>query len=111
MFSKYVHKAGNGENSVTFSEARDSCCVLRQISFFFFFKSAECFEVAPTLFSLLRSALRTKTSRRNEGMIIVVIAGIISKHRRSCCSLVQQMVSLVLYAGHASKQVSIGNQS
>ena len=48
-----------------------------------FKKSAECFEVdtvitevhsrAPTLFSLLRSALRTKTSRRNEGMIIVVI--------------------------------------
>ena len=87
----------------------------------FFLKSAECFEVdtvitevhsrAPTLFSILRSALRTKTSRRNEGMIIVVIAGIIFKHRRSCCSLVQQMVSLVLYAGHASKQVSIGNQS
>ena len=38
-------------------------------------------------------------------MILVVIAGIIFKHRRSSCSLVQQMVSLVLYAGHASKQV------
>ena len=41
---------------------------------------------ATTLFSLLRSVLRNKTSRINEGMIIVVIAGIIFKHRRSCSS-------------------------
>ncbi len=35
----------------------------------------------PTLFSLLKCVLKTKVSRRKERMILVVISGIIFKHR------------------------------
>jgi len=60
---------------------------------------------APTLLSLLKSCLKTKTPRSNEDVILVVIAGIIFKHRQPSCSLVQRVISLILYAGHSAKQV------
>ena len=60
---------------------------------------------APTLVSLLRGCLKTKTPRKNEDVILGVIAALICKNRRSSCSLVQRMMSLVLYAGHSAKQV------
>lgn len=62
---------------------------------------------APVLLTLLRSCLKTKTPRLNlnEDPIVVMIAAIICKHRRSSCSLVQRMTSLILYAGHSAKQV------
>ena len=62
---------------------------------------------APTLLSLLKSCLKTKTPRGNEDVILVVIAGIIFKHRRPSCSLIQRVISLVLYVGHSAKQVRI----
>lgn len=62
---------------------------------------------APTLFTLLKACLKTKTPRENEDLILTVIAGIIFKHRRPSCSLVQRVISLILYAGHSAKQVHI----
>lgn len=60
---------------------------------------------APTLLSLLRACLKTKAPRSNEDLILAVISGIILKHRRPSCSLIQQVISLILYAGHSAKQV------
>lgn len=62
---------------------------------------------APILLSLLRGCLKTKKRRQNEDVMLGVIAGLICKHRRSSCSLIQRVVSLVLYAGHSAKQVKI----
>ena len=87
--------------------------MLGQIELSFFTKIKENFRVdtiiaelvckAPTL---LRSCLKTKTSRPNLSLLITVIAAIICKQRRSSCSLFQRLISLVLYAGHSAKQVS-----
>ncbi len=60
---------------------------------------------APTLLSLLRDCLKTKAPRSKEDLILAVISGIILKHRRPSYSLIQQVISLILYAGHSAKQV------
>ncbi len=38
-------------------------------------------------------------------LLSAVISGIILKHRRPSCYLIQQVISLILYAGHSAKQV------
>lgn len=62
---------------------------------------------APTLLSLLMSCLKTAKPRRNTTYIVAVILSIVCKHRRTSSCLIQRIVSLVLYTGHASKQVSL----
>ena len=59
----------------------------------------------PTLLTLLKNCLKTKTPRSNGKIMLAMTAGIIFKHRRSSCSLLQHAISLVLYAGHSAKQV------
>ena len=61
---------------------------------------------APTLLPLLKWALKTRRARQNCNVIMVMIVSIISKNRRSSVSLFQNIVSLILYTGHSSKQVS-----
>ena len=63
--------------------------------------------VAPTLFKLLQSCTTTRKPRRNQDAIIGVLVAIMCKHRRPISSLFQQLVSLILYSGHASKRVCI----
>ena len=60
---------------------------------------------APYLFQLLSSFTQTKSERENQMAIIGVCASILLKHRYSKMSLVQKVISLLLYTGHASKQV------
>ena len=60
---------------------------------------------APTLLSLLQSCTKTKRHRQNQNAIIGVLVSILCKHRRPSSSLFQRLVSLILYAGHASKIV------
>ena len=62
-------------------------------------------ENAPTLFSILMSALKTRTKRKNTDEIILVLLSIICKHQRNSSCLLQSIVSMVLYTGHSSKQV------
>ena len=61
---------------------------------------------APTLLSLLKWALKTKRIRQNCNAIIAVIVAIICKNRKSSICLFQRIISLILYTGHSSKQVS-----
>lgn len=62
---------------------------------------------APTLLSLLKSCLKTKKPRSNTDAIIFVITSIMCKHRRPSACTFQRIISLILYVGHSSKQVSI----
>ena len=61
---------------------------------------------APNLLHLLNSITSTKTDRDNQKAIIGMCASILLKHRYSKMSLVQKILSVILYAGHTSKQVS-----
>lgn len=66
---------------------------------------AELSTFAPVLHSILLAATKTRVPRPNTRMVTGMCAAILLKHRNPKMSLVQKVVSLVLYAGHASKQV------
>ena len=63
-------------------------------------------ENAPTLFPLLQSCIPTATSLNHKAITGMCVA-ILTKARCSSACLVQKIVSLVLYAGHCSKQVDV----
>jgi len=85
VWTKCDHQAGNVKKCESNGEQKDQKSLLW---------------VSPT-----KKILKTKLKRANEELILVVIAGIILQHRRSSCCLVQKIISVILYAGHSSKQV------
>ena len=60
---------------------------------------------APVLLSILVNATNTRIPRPNSHVVIGICVAILLKHRNHKMSLLQKIISLVLYAGHASKQV------
>ena len=62
---------------------------------------------APTLLNLLQMCTKTKKHRHNQNAIVGVLVLTLCKHRRPSASILQRLVSLILYAGHASKIVSL----
>ena len=60
---------------------------------------------APVLLEILHEATKTRVPRSNSHLVIGTCAAILLKHRNAKMSLLQKIISLVLYAGHASKQV------
>lgn len=62
---------------------------------------------APTLLNLLQMCTKTKKHRQNQNAIVGVLVLTLCKHRRPSASILQRLVSLILYAGHASKIVSL----
>ena len=62
---------------------------------------------APTLLHLLQAMVKKKKScnRPPADGIIGVCASILLKHHYDKMSMVQKIISVVLYSGHASKQV------
>lgn len=61
---------------------------------------------APVLLSIFESCTETRTRRSNRKAVIGMCAAILLKHRFFKMSLVQRIISLILYAGHSGKQVS-----
>ena len=62
---------------------------------------------ASFLFSIFMSATKTKTPRENRMAVICVCTAVLLKYRFKRLNLFQKMLSLVLYAGHCSKLVSV----
>lgn len=60
---------------------------------------------APVLLSILQAATRTRAPRSNTKSVIGTRAAILLKHRSPKMSLLQKVISLVLYSGHTSNQV------
>lgn len=60
---------------------------------------------APTFLSLLEMCTYTRKPRRNRMGVIGMCAALLLKYRFGKMSLVQRVVSLLLYAGHSGKQV------
>lgn len=65
----------------------------------------ELSEYAPVLSRLLLLAAKTKRPRLNQKAVIGVCAAILINHQNSKMNLAQKLTSLILYAGHTSKQV------
>lgn len=59
-----------------------------------------------TLFSILKQGTKVSRASGQQQALIGVIIAIMCKHRRSSASLIQRLVSIILYSGHASKNVS-----
>lgn len=60
----------------------------------------------PVLLSILQSCTQTRRPRPNRKAIVGICAAILLKHRFGKMSLIQRILSVVLYAGHAGKQVT-----
>ena len=72
------------------------------------FKWEKLFEVeshAPCLLKILTTALQTKNENKTAVPLIGVIVSILCSFRRRSMNLIQKIVSVILYAGHCSKQV------
>ena len=61
---------------------------------------------APTLMSILNYATQTRHERQNRNGVKGISAAILLKFRFDKMSVVQKLVSCILYAGHSGKQVS-----
>ena len=66
---------------------------------------AELSSKAPILQSILTAATKTRVPRPNVHIVVGTCVAILLKHRNPKMSLLQKLISLVLYAGHTSKQV------
>ena len=64
---------------------------------------------APTLFSILEAHTYTRRARPNCKAVVGMIVAILCKHRQSSASLLQRLVSIVLYSGHSSKCIGYIN--
>lgn len=60
---------------------------------------------APLFLAFMQACMHTKTPRRNYNAVLGMCTGILLKHRCREMSLVQKVLSLVLYAGGVRKQV------
>ena len=60
---------------------------------------------APTLPCLLDACFSTRVLRQNRTYMLCMCASLMLKNRRPSMSLLQKIVSVVLYGGHCSKQV------
>ena len=58
---------------------------------------------APTLLQLLQCS--TTASKKNVDAIIGMCTALFCKHQRNQASLIQKIISIILYSGHTSKQV------
>lgn len=64
---------------------------------------------APILLSILQSCTHTSITRPNQNAVIGMCCAILLKFRFSKMSMVQKIMSLILYAGNSGKQVNIGS--
>ena len=67
--------------------------------------SFEMQQHASILLSLLHAATHTRHNRPNQEAVIAICTAVLCKLRRPDMSAAHKTLSLILYAGHASKQV------
>ena len=68
---------------------------------------SELDKYAPTLSCLLNSCFTTRVLRQNSKYMLCMCASLMLKNRCPTMSLLQKIISVVLYCGHCSKQVYI----
>lgn len=60
---------------------------------------------SPLYFAMIQGCTKTQTPRKNHDAVVGMCTAILLKHKFSKMSVVQKMISLILYGGHAGKQV------
>jgi len=60
---------------------------------------------APILTTLLRACCKTRVPRQNHQQLICLCVALMCKNRIPSMSLIHRVISIILYAGHSSKQV------
>ena len=66
---------------------------------------AEMKDHAPILLEILLAATHTKQRRSNQELVIAMCTAMLCKLRRAEINTAQKVISMILYAGHSSKQV------
>ena len=59
------------------------------------------------MYTILEAASRRSRSKTSSLIGVVMAAGLLLKHRNQQMGLLQTIVSIILYTGHAAKKVSI----
>lgn len=62
---------------------------------------------APTLMTILNACTKTRRQRENRNGVIGMCAAVLLNFRHNRMSLVQKLISTILYAGHSGKQVCL----
>lgn len=62
---------------------------------------------APTLLQLLKTCARKTNELDKTNAVIGLCTALLCKHHQPTMSLVQKLISLILYTGHCSKKVPI----
>ena len=60
---------------------------------------------APTLSQILHACFTTRVPRKTKTYMVCMCAAMMFKNRRPSMSLLQKIISVILYIGHCSKQV------
>lgn len=68
---------------------------------------SELIGICPILTQILKCGTETRHPRTNQRAIILLCISIMCNQRCKSMSLVQQIISVLLYSGHCSKQVSL----
>ena len=68
---------------------------------------AELSANAPVFLEILRAITFTRRPRQSRNAVIGVCAAVLLKYRFAKMSLVQKILSLLLYAGHSGKKVPV----
>ena len=66
---------------------------------------SEISKFAPVLGDVLQAGCRTKQKRPNAAAVVCICVALLVRNRNSTLNLMHKIVSLILYAGHTSKQV------
>ena len=89
-------------NSVLLSKSKEDLCSFSHEKVY-----NELVPCAPTLLEILKACTgHCKASEPNCKQVICLCAVILAKQRRPSMSLMHRIISVILYAGHCSKQVS-----
>ena len=78
---------------------------ISEVSFSWELLISELSTHAPLLFRLLTECTKTRSQRRNRNAVIGICSAILLKYRYMNMSMVQKIVSVILYTGHSSKMV------
>ena len=69
--------------------------------------SSEISKFAPVLKSILQATSKTGMSNTDFNVVMCVCVALLLRNRNPRMNLIQKIISLLLYGGHSSKQVSL----
>ena len=69
--------------------------------------SSEISKFAPVMKGILQATCKRRISRTDFNVVMCVCVALLLRNRNPRMNLIQKIISLILYGGHSSKQVSL----